>query len=135
MAVRHQSVHFANILVVIQFQFQYQFFIPNDLQAQSPMCATRGAGLVGKPTYPSNPNTTVNVMRPKWPSWTSPLAKANRTRPFVASTLYLIPASCWFVLDRLSSKYNTRAYCVNFHAPFTFPHTKPRPWNTASTPD
>jgi hypothetical protein len=34
--------------------------------------------VVGTSTYPSIPNTAVNVMRPKRPSWTSPLAKANR---------------------------------------------------------
>jgi hypothetical protein len=42
----------------------YHFFIPTDFRAYFPTCATRGAGVVGKSTYPSIPNTTVNVMRP-----------------------------------------------------------------------
>jgi hypothetical protein len=44
--------------------YVYQFFIPIDLRAQFPTRATRGAGVVGTSTYPSIPNTTVNVMRP-----------------------------------------------------------------------
>jgi hypothetical protein len=46
--------------------------------------------VVGTSTYPSIPSTTVNVMRPKRPSWTSPLAKCNRPRPLSAYTIYQI---------------------------------------------
>jgi hypothetical protein len=42
----------------------YKFFITIDLRAQFPTSATRGAGVVGTSTYPSIPNTTVNVIRP-----------------------------------------------------------------------
>jgi hypothetical protein len=35
-----------------------------------PTCATRAAGVVHTSTYPIIQNTTVNVMRPKRPSWT-----------------------------------------------------------------
>jgi hypothetical protein len=42
----------------------YQFFIPTDFRAEFPTRATRGAGVGGTSTYPSIPNTTVNVMRP-----------------------------------------------------------------------
>jgi hypothetical protein len=64
------------------------FFIPTDLQAQFPTCATRRAGVIGTSTYPSIPKTTVNVMRPKRPNWTSSLAKANRHRLFIERSVY-----------------------------------------------
>jgi hypothetical protein len=44
--------------------YVYQFFISTDFRAYFPTRATRGAGVVGTSTYPSIPNTTVNVMRP-----------------------------------------------------------------------
>jgi hypothetical protein len=72
----------------VSFSIVHQFFIPIDLQAQFPTRATRGAGVDGTSTYPSIPNTTVNVMRPKRKRWTSPLAKSNRPRPFIACTIY-----------------------------------------------
>jgi hypothetical protein len=62
----------------------YQFLILTDLRAQFPTCATRGAGVVGTSTHPRTPNTTLNVMRHKRPSWTSPLNKTSRPRPFIA---------------------------------------------------
>jgi hypothetical protein len=43
--------------------YVYQFFISIDFRAQFPTRATRGAVVVGTNTYPSIPNTTVNVMR------------------------------------------------------------------------
>jgi hypothetical protein len=47
----------------------------------------RAWGVVGTSTYPSIPNTTVNVMRSKRPRRTSPLAQANRP-PFITSIVY-----------------------------------------------
>jgi hypothetical protein len=41
---------------------------------------------------------TVNGMRLKWPIWTSPLAKVNRRRPFIASTAYSNPHNVGFYL-------------------------------------
>jgi hypothetical protein len=66
----------------------YQLFSLADLIAQFPTRATRGTGVVGTSTYPSIPNTnTVNVMRPKRPSWTSPLTEANRPRLFTTCSV------------------------------------------------
>jgi hypothetical protein len=49
-----------------------QFFVRAELQAQLPTCAVRGEVVAGTSTYPSIPNTTVNVIHPKRPSWISP---------------------------------------------------------------
>jgi hypothetical protein len=104
--------------------YVYQFFIPTDLQAQLPTCATRGAGVVGTSKYPSIPNTIVNAMRPKRSSWTSPLPKANRHRLFTTCSADPNPRHVEFT--HLSSKYITRACGVNVSALSTHPHTKPR---------
>jgi hypothetical protein len=48
----------------------------------------RGAGVVGINTYPSIPNTSLNGMRPRRPSWTSPLTKVNRPHLFAACCAY-----------------------------------------------
>jgi hypothetical protein len=45
--------------------YVYHLLIPTNLKAEFSTCATRGAGVVGTRTYPSMPNTIVNVMRPK----------------------------------------------------------------------
>jgi hypothetical protein len=68
--------------------YDYQFLISTSLHAYFPSCATHGAGVAGTNTYPSIPNTPVNVMRPKRPSWTSPLTKANRASLFLACVVY-----------------------------------------------
>jgi hypothetical protein len=52
------------------------------------MYTTRGAGVVGKSTYPNIPNTTVNEMRLKRTSRTSPLTKAKCSRRFTACNDY-----------------------------------------------
>jgi len=41
-----------------------KLFIPIDLRAYFPTRTTHGASVVGTSSYPSTPNTTVNVMRP-----------------------------------------------------------------------
>jgi hypothetical protein len=75
---------------------------------------------------------TVNVTRPKWPSWASPITKACRPRP--SQRAVFIQTCVMWAFTRLFSKYITRACGANFHAPFTRPQTKPRALNTASTP-
>jgi hypothetical protein len=89
-AKQHLSnlAHFMRRFVLGLSIYFYQVFIPNDIQAQFPMRVTRGVGVVGTSTYPSIPNTTVNVMRPKRPSWTSSLTKANRHRLFTTRSVY-----------------------------------------------
>jgi hypothetical protein len=101
----------------------YQFFILADLQAEFPPCTTRGAGVVGTSTYPSIPNTTVNVMRPKRPNRTSPLSKANRPRLFTTCSVY---TNLRYVGFHLLSETITRACGVNFRALFTHMQTKLR---------
>jgi hypothetical protein len=65
------------------------------LSILNPHCFTRPipsayharGGCGGTSTHPSTPNTTVNVMRPKRPSCTPPLANANRpARLFISYT-------------------------------------------------
>jgi hypothetical protein len=81
------------------------------------------------PKAPSIPDTTVNKMRPKRPSWNSLLTKANRPRLFIACRVY--PTCVMWFLTRLIPKYITRACSMNFSALFTHPQTKPRTLNTA----
>jgi hypothetical protein len=48
----------------------HQVLIPNVIfHGLFPSCATRGAGVLSQAHTPSFPNITVNVMRPKPPSW------------------------------------------------------------------
>jgi hypothetical protein len=92
------SAHFVRRLFVRGWEiYVYQFFIHNDLQAQFPTRITRGTWVVGTSTYSSIPNTTVTVMRPKWPNLTSPLTKANRPRLFIMHFLSKL-APCGFLL-------------------------------------
>jgi hypothetical protein len=81
----------------------------------------RGVSVVGTSTYLGLPNTTVNVMRPTRPSWTSPLTKANHPRLFTACRC--IQICLMWVFIRLLSKNITRAYDVNCLALFTHPPT------------
>jgi hypothetical protein len=112
----------------------YQFFIPNDLQAQFSTCATRGADSVGTSTYPSIPK--YKHKRQRHASQTAKLDIAPQQNQ---SPSPIHNVQCLFKLrlvgfTRLPSQYITRACGVNFHAPFTHPQTKPRALNTASTP-
>jgi hypothetical protein len=67
-AKQHQpnSAHLVRRCMRGLWIYMYRFFIPTVLQAQFPTCATHGAGVVGTSKYQSIPNTTVNVMRPKF---------------------------------------------------------------------
>jgi hypothetical protein len=72
-------------------------------------------------------------MRPKRPSYTSPLTKADRPRRFTPCSAY--PNLRHVGFTRLLSKYITRACGGKFHAtPFAHTQTKHRAFNTASTP-
>jgi hypothetical protein len=51
--------------------YDYPFFILTISQDRLPACATRGMDVVVHAYSPSIPNTAGNVLRPKWPSWTS----------------------------------------------------------------
>jgi hypothetical protein len=86
--------------------------------------------VVGTSTYPRIPYTTVNVRRPKRPSWTSHLTKDSRTDIFTTCSVYLNMRNVG--LNSLS-KNITRAYGANSSALFTHPQTKPRALNTAPT--
>jgi hypothetical protein len=67
----------------------YHLFTPSDLQAQFPTRATFGAGVCGWHKHiPKHSKHHRNVMRPEWPNWTSPLAKANRPLSFLACIVY-----------------------------------------------
>jgi hypothetical protein len=112
--------------------YDFEFFIPTYLQAKVLSCAPRGAGVVGTSTYPSIPDTTVHVMRPKRPSWTSPLTTASRPRLFTACRDS--PKLRHVVFYSLDFQKNTRAYGVNFRALFTHTQTTPRALNTSPTP-
>jgi hypothetical protein len=80
------------------------------VQAQFPTCATRGAGVAGTSTHPSIPNTTVNVTRPKRPSWTSPLIKASRPRLFII-------ACCVYPILHVMLKLGGCAQLMNLRFP------------------
>jgi hypothetical protein len=79
-----------------------------------------------------SPSTTRNVMRPKRPSWTSPLTKANRPHLFTAYNVY--PDLRHAGLYLLAFPNITRSCGVNSCAPCTHPQTNLRAINTAPTP-
>jgi hypothetical protein len=74
-------------------------------------------------------------MRPKRPSWTSPLTKAHRPRQFAARNIYPNLRHVSIYSLAFQKHYPlTRACGVNFRALFTHTQTKSCALNTAPTP-
>jgi hypothetical protein len=94
----HEAICAGLVDIYLPIIHSYLYF-----QAHFPVTATRGADVVVTRTYPSIPNNTVNVMRHKQPSWTSPLAKANRPRSFIIAHTFF-PAIHHVGFTRLFSK-------------------------------